>query len=99
MSDSEPVHFFDIKSSLEGSSQSWSPNTVKIRILLNHRLIPYTQDWVLLSSLFCELLPSLEGQTRELPISEFKRLWDASEEWVEGQGEEWMREENRKALE
>lgn len=62
----EPVHFFDIKCSLEGMfsatsapafltdqhhtcagcRQSWSPNTLKTRGVLNIKGIPYTQSWI-----------------------------------------------------
>lgn len=42
----EPVHFFDIKCKLQGPRQSWSPNTLKTRAVLNIKGIPYTQSWV-----------------------------------------------------
>ncbi|CAG8095596.1 unnamed protein product [Penicillium nalgiovense] len=40
------IHFFDIKSVLPGASKSWSPNTLKTRMVLNFKGIPYTQSWV-----------------------------------------------------
>ncbi|KAJ5110951.1 Glutathione S-transferase-like protein ustS [Penicillium argentinense] len=43
---SEPVHFFDITSTLPGPSKSWSPNTLKVRAVLNFKGIPYTQSWI-----------------------------------------------------
>ncbi|PCH02144.1 Hypothetical protein PENO1_039230 [Penicillium occitanis (nom. inval.)] len=42
----EPVHFFDIKCTLEGPRQSWSPNTLKTRAVLNIKGILYTQSWI-----------------------------------------------------
>ncbi|KIM95771.1 hypothetical protein OIDMADRAFT_106317 [Oidiodendron maius Zn] len=45
-SSSVPVHFFDIDSTLLGSDRSWSPNTLRIRMVLNYKGIPYTQSWV-----------------------------------------------------
>ncbi|KAL4972868.1 hypothetical protein BDW66DRAFT_143351 [Aspergillus desertorum] len=46
MSISEPVHFFDLYSDLPGASKSWSPNTLKVRAVLNFKGIPYTQSWI-----------------------------------------------------
>ncbi|KAJ5594431.1 uncharacterized protein N7459_000639 [Penicillium hispanicum] len=46
MTDVEPVHFFDIISTLPGASKSWSPNTLKVRSVLNFKGIPYTQSWI-----------------------------------------------------
>ncbi|KAJ5116375.1 hypothetical protein N7456_000723 [Penicillium angulare] len=46
MTDSEPVHFFDITSTFPGALKSWSPNTLKVRMALNFKKIPYTQSWV-----------------------------------------------------
>ncbi|KAF7117869.1 hypothetical protein CNMCM5793_007172 [Aspergillus hiratsukae] len=46
MAKDSPVHFFDITSTLPGSSKSWSPNTLKTRMVLNYKRIPYTQSWV-----------------------------------------------------
>ncbi|GIC86727.1 glutathione S-transferase family protein [Aspergillus udagawae] len=46
MASDSPVHFFDITSTLPGSSKSWSPNTIKTRMVLNYKRIPYTQSWV-----------------------------------------------------
>ncbi|KAL6415991.1 putative glutathione S-transferase [Ilyonectria robusta] len=46
MANSEPVHFFDVLSSLEGPSKSWSPNTLHIRLILNYKRIPYTQSFI-----------------------------------------------------
>ncbi|KAL3451474.1 hypothetical protein BJX65DRAFT_304058 [Aspergillus insuetus] len=40
------VHFFDILSSLPGPAKSWSPNTLKIRLALNYKRIPYTQSYI-----------------------------------------------------
>ncbi|EED12301.1 glutathione S-transferase, putative [Talaromyces stipitatus ATCC 10500] len=42
----EPVHFFDITSVLEGPRKSWSPNTLKTRAVLNIKGIPYTQSFI-----------------------------------------------------
>ncbi|OKL57824.1 hypothetical protein UA08_07279 [Talaromyces atroroseus] len=42
----EPVHFFDLTSALEGPRQSWSPNTLKTRAILNYKGIKYTQSWI-----------------------------------------------------
>ncbi|KAJ5555294.1 hypothetical protein N7535_007733 [Penicillium sp. DV-2018c] len=42
----DPIHFFDITSTLPGSEKSWSPNTLKVRMALNFKGIPYTQTWV-----------------------------------------------------
>ncbi|KAJ5772178.1 Glutathione S-transferase-like protein ustS [Penicillium odoratum] len=46
MSNTEPVHFFDITSTLPGAYKSWSPNTLKVRTVLNFKKIPYTQSWI-----------------------------------------------------
>ncbi|KAJ5624296.1 hypothetical protein N7510_000605 [Penicillium lagena] len=46
MAGSEPVHFFDLFSDLPGASKSWSPNTLKTRMVLNFKGIPYTQSWI-----------------------------------------------------
>ncbi|KAL2008784.1 hypothetical protein VTN00DRAFT_6978 [Thermoascus crustaceus] len=46
MAATEPVHFFDITSSLSGPSKSWSPNTLKTRLVLNYKRIPYTQSFI-----------------------------------------------------
>ncbi|KAJ5520398.1 hypothetical protein N7463_000851 [Penicillium fimorum] len=40
------IHFFDILSDLPGPSKSWSPNTLRTRMVLNFKGIPYTQSWV-----------------------------------------------------
>ncbi|KAJ5639705.1 Glutathione S-transferase-like protein ustS [Penicillium longicatenatum] len=46
MTNTKPVHFFDITSTLPGAYKSWSPNTLKVRAVLNFKSIPYTQSWV-----------------------------------------------------
>ncbi|KAJ5114879.1 hypothetical protein NUU61_000638 [Penicillium alfredii] len=46
MADSRPVHFFDLTSTLPGTTKSWSPNTLKVRLVLNFKGVPYTQSWV-----------------------------------------------------
>ncbi|KAJ5377703.1 Glutathione S-transferase-like protein ustS [Penicillium cataractarum] len=46
MADSEPVQFLDIISTLPGAQKSWSPNTLKVRAVLNFKAIPYTQSWI-----------------------------------------------------
>ncbi|KAJ5280604.1 hypothetical protein N7478_005976 [Penicillium angulare] len=45
MADEKLVHFFDLYSDQSGSSKSWSPNTLKTRVVLNFKGIPYTQSW------------------------------------------------------
>ncbi|KAJ5777615.1 hypothetical protein N7520_000861 [Penicillium odoratum] len=45
MADLKPVHFFDLYSDQQGSSKSWSPNTLRTRAVLNFKGIPYTQSW------------------------------------------------------
>ncbi|KAJ5108299.1 hypothetical protein N7456_004974 [Penicillium angulare] len=45
MPDETPVHLFDLYSDLPGPSKSWSPNTLKTRVVLNFKSIPYTQSW------------------------------------------------------
>lgn len=72
MSSSQPVHFFDITSTLPGSSKSWSPNTLKVRAVLNFKGIPYTQSWIsypdiapLMKSL--EVTPNATGTPYTLP--------------------------------
>ncbi|CAG8910121.1 unnamed protein product [Penicillium egyptiacum] len=40
------IHFFDITSVLPGPAKSWSPNTLRTRMVLNFKGIPYTQSWV-----------------------------------------------------
>ncbi|KKK15356.1 hypothetical protein ARAM_003556 [Aspergillus rambellii] len=46
MADSTPVHFFDILSSLPVPAKAWSPNTMKTRMILNYKGVPYTQTYV-----------------------------------------------------
>ncbi|KAJ5922447.1 hypothetical protein N7516_010150 [Penicillium verrucosum] len=40
------IHFFDLLSDLPGPSKSWSPHTLRTRMVLNFKGIPYTQSWV-----------------------------------------------------
>ncbi|KAJ5970924.1 uncharacterized protein N7479_000842 [Penicillium vulpinum] len=40
------IHFFDILSEIPGTAKSWSPNTLRTRMILNFKGIPYTQSWV-----------------------------------------------------
>ncbi|KAE8351283.1 hypothetical protein BDV28DRAFT_150118 [Aspergillus coremiiformis] len=42
----QPVHFFDLLSILPGTSKSWSSNTLKVRMVLNYKGIPYTQSFI-----------------------------------------------------
>ncbi|EAW09382.1 glutathione S-transferase family protein [Aspergillus clavatus NRRL 1] len=70
MASDTPLHFFDINSTLPGPSKSWSPNTLKTRIALNYKRIPYTQSWVsypdiapLLSSLAVPKSPTQTAYT------------------------------------
>ncbi|KAF4217500.1 hypothetical protein CNMCM8980_004891 [Aspergillus fumigatiaffinis] len=77
MASDSPVHFFDITSTLPGSSKSWSPNTIKTRMVLNYKRIPYTQSWVsypdiapLLSSLAVPASP--DGMPYTLPAINHK---------------------------
>ncbi|KAJ9092571.1 hypothetical protein QFC21_006802 [Naganishia friedmannii] len=42
----EKIHFLDISSKLPGHRQSWSPNTFKVRLLLNAKGIPYTEQFI-----------------------------------------------------
>ncbi|KAL6233629.1 hypothetical protein BDW75DRAFT_184924 [Aspergillus navahoensis] len=58
MPDSTPVQFFDILSALPGPNKSWSPNTLKIRLALNYKRIPYTQSYISLPDI-APLLQSL----------------------------------------
>ncbi|KAL5339253.1 hypothetical protein BJX70DRAFT_398018 [Aspergillus crustosus] len=46
MAKNTPVHLFDILSAVPGPSKAWSPNTLKTRISLNYKQIPYTQTYV-----------------------------------------------------
>ncbi|KAL4901213.1 hypothetical protein BDW74DRAFT_187858 [Aspergillus multicolor] len=46
MTATDPVHFFDLYSDLSGPQKSWSPNTLKVRAVLNFKKIPYTQSWM-----------------------------------------------------
>ncbi|OAA67958.1 Glutathione S-transferase protein [Niveomyces insectorum RCEF 264] len=46
MAGTDSVHFFDLYSTLPGASKSWSPNTLKVRAVLNFKRIPYTQSWI-----------------------------------------------------
>ncbi|KAJ5124422.1 uncharacterized protein N7515_008247 [Penicillium bovifimosum] len=46
MAESNPIHFFDIVSTLPVHEKSWSPSTLKTRMVLNFKGIPYTQSWV-----------------------------------------------------
>ncbi|KAJ5710854.1 hypothetical protein N7488_005010 [Penicillium malachiteum] len=46
MAEPTPVHFFDIISTLPGPKKSWSPNTLKVRTVLNFKNIPFTQSWI-----------------------------------------------------
>ncbi|QQK47959.1 Glutathione S-transferase, C-terminal [Penicillium digitatum] len=40
------IHFFDLLSDLPGPSKSWSPFTLRTRMVLNFKGIPYTQSWI-----------------------------------------------------
>ncbi|KIX10387.1 uncharacterized protein Z518_01469 [Rhinocladiella mackenziei CBS 650.93] len=40
------IHFFDIKSALPGPKQSFSPNTLRTRLSLNYKAIPYTESFI-----------------------------------------------------
>ncbi|KAL4918808.1 hypothetical protein BDW62DRAFT_58043 [Aspergillus aurantiobrunneus] len=46
MAEYAPVHFFDLRSDLPGPSKAWSCNTIKIRMSLNYKGIPYTQTYI-----------------------------------------------------
>ncbi|OJD11356.1 hypothetical protein AJ78_07858 [Emergomyces pasteurianus Ep9510] len=46
MASETPVHFFDITSNLPIPSKSWSPNTLRTRLVLNFKKIPYTQSFI-----------------------------------------------------
>ncbi|KAL3459097.1 hypothetical protein BJX64DRAFT_279388 [Aspergillus heterothallicus] len=60
MAHQAPVHFFDILSALPAPTKSWSPNTLKIRLALNYKRIPYTQSYV--------SLPDIEPLLKSLSI-------------------------------
>ncbi|EGC43854.1 lignin degradation protein [Histoplasma capsulatum var. duboisii H88] len=71
MANDSPVHFFDIASKLPIPFKSWSPNTLRTRLVLNYKKIPYTQSFIsypdiapLLQSLS---VPPLPGSTNYLP--------------------------------
>ncbi|WEW57013.1 hypothetical protein PRK78_002472 [Emydomyces testavorans] len=40
------VHFLDITSTFPGPNKSWSPNTLRTRLVLNYKQIPYTQSYL-----------------------------------------------------
>ncbi|RMJ25502.1 Glutathione S-transferase, partial [Aspergillus sp. HF37] len=40
------VHLFDIASTLTGRSRSWSPFTLRARMVLNYKQIPYSQSYI-----------------------------------------------------
>ncbi|RAL10835.1 uncharacterized protein BO97DRAFT_444327 [Aspergillus homomorphus CBS 101889] len=72
MSKPTPIHFFDIKSILSGPARAWSPNTIKTRMVLNYKQLPYTQTFIsypdiapLLSHM--GVAPQAEGRTYTLP--------------------------------
>ncbi|KAM3505176.1 hypothetical protein MY10362_003120 [Beauveria mimosiformis] len=46
MAATKPVHFFDIDSVLSGPNRSWSSSTLKIRMVLNYKNIPYKQSFI-----------------------------------------------------
>ncbi|KAL4870849.1 hypothetical protein BDV12DRAFT_195048 [Aspergillus spectabilis] len=46
MAKNTPVHLFDILSAVPGPLKAWSPNTLKTRLALNYKNIPYTQTYV-----------------------------------------------------
>ncbi|KAL4810191.1 hypothetical protein BDV18DRAFT_130481 [Aspergillus unguis] len=46
MANQVPVHLFDLHSTLPIPSKAWSPNTLKTRLALNYKGIPYTQTYV-----------------------------------------------------
>ncbi|KAL2843715.1 hypothetical protein BJY01DRAFT_215443 [Aspergillus pseudoustus] len=60
MTEPAPVHFFDILSALPGPAKSWSPNTVKIRLALNYKQIPYKQSYL--------SLPDIEPVLKSLSV-------------------------------
>ncbi|KAK2808006.1 hypothetical protein FQN50_005088 [Emmonsiellopsis sp. PD_5] len=43
---SSPLHFFDVTSNLPLPRTSWSPNTLRTRLALNFKRIPYTQSYI-----------------------------------------------------
>ncbi|OAX84660.1 hypothetical protein ACJ72_00974 [Emergomyces africanus] len=66
MANEKHIHFFDITSNLPIPSKSWSPNTLRTRLVLNFKKIPYSQSFIsypdiapLLKSL--SVLPLLGG--------------------------------------
>ncbi|GES57612.1 glutathione S-transferase [Aspergillus terreus] len=72
MAKNTPPHFFDITSTLPGASQSWSPNTMRTRMVLNYKRIRYTQSFIsypdiapLLSHLAVQ--PHAQGMPYTLP--------------------------------
>ncbi|KAA8645890.1 hypothetical protein EYZ11_002057 [Aspergillus tanneri] len=72
MANTTPVHFFDIDSTLPRDLKPWSVNTIKTRMVLNYKRIPYTQSYVsypdiapLLSNL--NVRPHEEGTAYTLP--------------------------------
>ncbi|KAK2759910.1 hypothetical protein FQN54_002645 [Arachnomyces sp. PD_36] len=46
MASQEKLHFLDITSSLPVPQKSWSPNTLRTRMILNYKQIPYTQSYI-----------------------------------------------------
>ncbi|KAJ3184151.1 hypothetical protein HDU87_004997 [Geranomyces variabilis] len=40
------IHFFDIASQGKGGLQTWSPNTIKVRMVLNYKGIKYTESFL-----------------------------------------------------
>ncbi|KAL3475929.1 hypothetical protein BJX99DRAFT_259006 [Aspergillus californicus] len=46
MGEPTPVHFFDLMSDLTGPFKSWSANTIRIRMVLNYKNIPYTESYI-----------------------------------------------------
>ncbi|ORX35101.1 hypothetical protein BD324DRAFT_633901 [Kockovaella imperatae] len=42
----DQIQFLDIESRLQGVDRSWSPNTVRVRMVLNYKKIPYVESYI-----------------------------------------------------
>ncbi|KAH8799080.1 putative glutathione S-transferase [Xylogone sp. PMI_703] len=63
MASSDRVHFFDITCLKSGPAKSWSPNTLKTRLVLNYKRIPYTQSFIS----YPDIVPVLKALSIEHP--------------------------------
>ncbi|KAI8587478.1 hypothetical protein BDZ88DRAFT_425183 [Geranomyces variabilis] len=63
------IHFFDIASQGKGGLQTWSPNTIKVRMVLNYKRIKYTESFLAYPDIrpFCASFGIPDDKSAERP--------------------------------